>query len=71
MFLKMNTLEHQPILEDLIQNKGQNVIIMLSIHSLPRRQRVKKLLFGLGNDNNNVDIIFVNELLKLSKVSLD
>jgi sporadic carbohydrate cluster 2OG-Fe(II) oxygenase/sporadic carbohydrate cluster protein (TIGR04323 family) len=60
-------LEHLPILEDMI-NKAQNVI-MLSIYSLPNDKELRNHYLNLAI-NNNVDIIFVNELLKLSKDSL-
>jgi len=60
-------LEHLPILEDMI-NKRQNVI-MLSIYSLPNDKELRNHYLNLAS-NNNIDIIFVNELLKLSKDSL-
>lgn len=60
-------LKHLPILEDII-NKKQNVI-MLSIYSLPDDKELRNHYLNLAI-NKNVDIIFVNELLKLSKDSL-
>jgi|TARA_E500000318_G_C3568222_1_gene216626 hypothetical protein len=61
-------LDHLPIFEDLLQEK-QN-IIMLSIHSLPDNVELRKyyLTFAL---ENNIDILFVNELIKLSKDSIN
>ena len=61
-------LEHLPIFEDLIQEK-QN-IIMLSIHSLPDHEGLRNYYLDLALDNN-VDIIFVNEMIKLSKDSIN
>ena len=57
-------LTHQPILKDLIQN-NQN-IIMLSIHSLPDDEEIRHTYLSLAIDNK-IDIIFVNELLNISK----
>ena len=42
---------------------------MLSIYSLPNDKELRNYYLDLAI-NNNVDIIFVNELLKLSKDSL-
>ena len=57
-------LKHQPILKDLIEN-NQN-IIMLSIHSLPNDEELRDNYLSLAIANN-VDIIFVNELVNVSK----
>jgi len=60
-------LKHQPILEDLILN-NQN-LIMLSIHSLPDDEDVRNRYLRLAIDNK-IDIIFVNELINISKDTL-
>lgn len=61
-------LEHLPIFGDLIQEKQD--IIMLSIHSLPDNEELRKYYLDMAIENN-IDILFVNELMKLSKDSIN
>jgi len=61
-------LEHLPIFEDLIKEK-QN-IIMLSIYSLPDNKDLRNRYLEIALDNN-IKIVFVNEMIKLSKDNIN